>query len=90
MSFIWENGTVRELTAEEVAEQEAKTKAAERKYWSSVPYDDAVNAEIRKEYSESQEFAILRQKEEKPDEYAAYYAYCEGCKALVKAKKSAV
>ena len=37
--------------------------------------------------TESQEFAILRQKDEKPEEYNAYYAYCEACKVFVKAKK---
>ena len=37
--------------------------------------------------TESQEFAILRQKDEKPEEYNAYYAYCEECKDFVKAKK---
>ena len=35
-------------------------------------------------YNISQEFAILRQKDEKPEEYAEYYAYCEECKAYVK------
>lgn len=78
------NGEYIELTAEEVAAMQA----AEREYWQAVPYDEAVNARIRERYSDSQEFAILRQRNEKPDEYAAYYAYCEECKAEVKAKKS--
>jgi hypothetical protein len=83
------DGTVyRDMTAEEIAEMEAQAQNAEREYWVSVPYDEAVNAEIRKKYSESQEFAILRQKEEKPDEYAEYFAYCEECKAFVKSKKA--
>lgn len=82
------DGTVyRDMTAEEIAEMEAQAQNAEREYWASVPYDEAVNAEIRKKYSESQEFAILRQKEEKPEEYEQYYAYCEACKAYVKQKK---
>ena len=75
-----------EYTPEEIAKQQAEQAAAERSYWQSVNYDDAVDAEIRKRYSVSQEFAILRQREEKPDEYAAYYAYCEECKAYVKAQ----
>lgn len=87
MSLIWENGKVREMTTEEIAEREAQIQATEREYWHSVPYDDAVNTEIRKQYSESQEFAILRQKEEKPQEYQRYYDYCETCKAYVKQKK---
>ena len=60
--------------------------AAEREYWASIDYDEAVNAEIRNRYTESQEFAILRQRDEKPDEYAEYYAYCEQCKNFVKEK----
>lgn len=57
-------------------------------YWQSIDYDAAVNAEIRKKYSESQEFSILRQRDEKPEEYKAYYDYCEQCKAYVKEKKN--
>jgi hypothetical protein len=53
-------------------------------YWKSITYEQAVNAEIRKKYSMSKEFAILRQKDEKPEEYAEYFAYCEQCKAYVK------
>ncbi len=61
---------------------------AETEYWQSATYDEAVNAKIRERYTESQEFAILRQKDEKPMEYSTYYAYCEECKAFVKAKKA--
>ena len=83
------DGTIyRDMTPEEVAEMKAQAQSAEREYWASIPYDDAVNAEIRKEYSESQEFALLRQKDEKPEEYGQYYAYCEQCKAFVKSKKA--
>jgi hypothetical protein len=79
-----------EATPEEIAEMKATNAQAEREYWQKVDYDEAVNAEIRKRYSVSQEFAVLRQKDEKPDEYAAYFAYCEECKAYVKAKKQEV
>lgn len=83
----YENGIPFELTPSEVAEMEKQAAQAEREYWQNVPYDEAVDTEIRKRYSISQEFAILRQRDEKPDEYAAYFAYCEECKAYVKAKK---
>lgn len=82
--IIYENGIYRELTAEEVAELKTQTQEAEREYWANISYDEAVNTEIRKKYSESQEFAILRQKDEKPEEYEAYYAYCEECKNYIK------
>ena len=70
----------RDMTEEEVAELDK----AELDYWKSINYEEAVDNEIRKKNSASAEFAILRQKEEKPDEYAKYYAYCEECKAYVK------
>jgi hypothetical protein len=40
-------------------------------------------SEIRKEYDADDELAILRQREEKPTEYAAYNSYVEGCKKAV-------
>ena len=85
---IYENGSYRDLTPEEIAQMQAEQEQAEKEYWQSVSYDDAVNTKIRERYTESQEFAILRQKDEKPEEYNAYYAYCEECKAFVKVKKS--
>lgn len=81
------NGKPIKITQEELAEMQLAQEQAEKEYWANIPYDDAVNAEIRKQYTESQEFAILRQKEEKPQEYAKYYTYCEQCKDYVKSKK---
>ena len=87
---VYENGIYREVTHEEIAEMESAKAQAEREYWESIPYGEAVDNKIRERYSISQEFAILRQRDEKPDEYAAYFAYCEECKSFVKEKKSAV
>lgn len=81
------NGIAIELTPEELAEVEAARQAEEQEYWANVPYDEAVEAEIAEKYTIGQELAIQRQKEEKPEEYAEYYAYCEQCKAYVKSKK---
>lgn len=78
------DGIVRDMTEEEIAQAQAQSEQAEKQYWQSVDYGEAINSEIRKKYTESEEFAILRQKEEKPEEYATYYAYCESCKAYVK------
>lgn len=80
----------REMTPEEITELKAGALKTERQYWLSTPYDEAVNAEIRKRYTESQEFAILRQATAKPEEYEAYFAYCEECKAYVKRKREEV
>lgn len=82
------NGQYVEVTAEEIAEAKAEAEKREVEYWRTVSYDEVVNAKIRERYTDSAEFAILRQKDDKPDEYAAYYAYCEECKAYVKAKKA--
>lgn len=84
---VLENGAYRNMTPEEIA-AEAAIEKMERDYWQSVSYGEAVDAQIRKRYSVSQEFAILRQKDEKPDEYAEYFAYCEECKVFVKNKKN--
>ena len=73
---INDNGIYRDMTPEEIEEIQ--------KQIQPINYNDAVDNEIRKRYSVSQEFAILRQKDEKPEEYAEYYAYCEECKANVK------
>ena len=82
------DGIYRELTPEEIAQIQAEQEQAEKKYWQNIPYEDAVDMKIREKYTASQEFAILRQRDEKPEEYAEYYAYCEECKAFVKSKKN--
>ena len=81
------NKCYRDMTPEEIAEMNAQAEQAEREYWANIPYEEAVEAEIAKHYTIKQELAIQRQKEEKPQEYAEYYAYCEACKEYVKSKK---
>lgn len=49
-------------------------------------YENYVNTLIREKYTLSQELAILRQRDTKPEEYNAYNAYCETCKAQAKLK----
>jgi hypothetical protein len=84
---ICENGIYRDMTEEEIKAMEEQNRLSDLEYWTNVNYDEAVNNEIRKKYTASQEFAILRQKDEKPEEYQEYYNYCEECKAYVKSKK---
>lgn len=81
---IFDGKTYRDMTREEIAEMQEAQERAEREYWQNIDYAEAVDAEIRKRYTESAEFAILRQKDEKTEEYAEYYAYCEECKQTVK------
>lgn len=79
---VLENGIYRELSELEAAEYEKENK--DKSNILMLCYDEAVNLKIRERYTESQEFAILRQKDEKPAEFNEYYAYCEECKNLVK------
>lgn len=56
-------------------------------YVDSVPmptYEQRVQQSIRERYSVDDELAILRQRDTKPDEFAAYYEYAEQCKAQAK------
>lgn len=59
-------------TAEEQAEADMKR------------YELKVEMKIRERYTISQELAVLRQRDSKPEEYAEYNAYCEECKAQAK------
>ena len=68
----------------EVVYRDATQEEAEMMSKCESPYKERVVIRIREKYSVDDEFAILRQKEAKPDEYASYYAYCEECKAYVK------
>ena len=59
-------------TAEELAERKQQK------------YENRVVELLRKKYSLNQELAILRQRNEKPEEYQAYHDYAEQCKATAK------
>ena len=47
-------------------------------------YEQEVTRLIRRRYSLSNELALGRQRDEKPEEWAEYNAYCEECKAEAK------
>ena len=49
-------------------------------------YPNLVSRFIRERYSIDDEMAVLRQKDTKPEEYEAYNAFCEECKAKAKAE----
>lgn len=65
------NGTIREMTAEEVAALKHDI----------PPYKDRIIARIREKYSVDDELAILRQRDTKPEEFAEYNAFVEQIKA---------
>ena len=47
-------------------------------------YGQEVSRLIRERYSLDEEFAISRQRDTKPEEWAEFNAYCEQCKAEAK------
>lgn len=49
-------------------------------------YDELVEKYIREKYTISQEFAVLRQRDEKSDEYLLYYSYAEECKTRARSE----
>ena len=54
---------------------------------TGTSYNEEVNSMIRQRYSLSEELAILRQRDTKPEEFAAYNEYAEYCKVEVKNRK---
>lgn len=60
-----------------------KNKVKEPKTFDTV-YGSMIEKKIRQRYSLSAELAILRQREEKPEEFTQYNAFVEQCKAEVK------
>lgn len=67
-----------------VYEYEAIPEMPEEQPIPEIPYEEQVVAKIRERYSIDDELAILRQRDTKPDEFEAYNAYAEQCKADVK------
>lgn len=53
---------------------------------TDINYNEEVNNMVRQKYSLSEELAILRQRDSKPEEFAAYNEYAEYCKVEVKKK----
>jgi hypothetical protein len=53
---------------------------------TDINYNEEVNNMVRQKYSLSEELAILRQRDSKPEEFAAYNEYAEYCKAEIKKK----
>lgn len=60
-----------------------KNRETHPKSWEEL-YENLIIRKIREKYSVNQELAILRQRDTKPAEFAAYNEYVEQCKAEVK------
>ena len=73
---ILENGVVRDMTPEEIAEFEAMRIAPD--------YKEQIVSAIREKYSINDELAILRQRDSKPDEFKEYFDFVENIKEKLK------
>ena len=69
---INDNGVIREMTAEEIAEYTLVIEP--------IPYEKRVVNRVREVYSVDDELAILRQRDTKPEEFAEYNAFVERVK----------
>ena len=68
----WLNGEMVEMTEKEIAEINEPA--------LSFTYEQRIVLRIRDKYSVDDELAILRQRDTKPDEFAAYNDFVEGIK----------
>ena len=66
--------------------KEIERKLAKLNGTTDALYAQEVERRIRKKYTLSQEMAILRQRDTKPEEFAEYDAFAEQCKAEAKAE----
>ena len=78
-----ENGIANYAIVNGVLVVRDKTAELERNK-NTITYPQLVENKIRKKYSISAEFAILRQRNSKPEEFAEYNAFCELCKSEAK------
>ena len=62
-----------------------KIKETEPKAWIKI-YENLIVQKIRQRYSVNEELAILRQRDEKPEEFKEYHDYVEECKTAAKAE----
>ena len=62
-----------------------KNREKDPKAWQEF-YESEIVRLIRRRYNVNQELSILRQRDEKPEEFAEYSRYVEECKASVKEK----
>lgn len=82
--IITENGTVVNPTEEQLIDAGYEVYVAPEPIPYTPSYEELVEQYISEQYTHTQELAIQRQKESKPEEWQAYYDYCEECKERAK------
>ena len=65
-----------------------ETRLIEKNGILDAMYGERVNALLRERYSLSEELSILRRRDSAPDEFSAYNAYAESCKARAREELS--
>lgn len=73
---INDNGIYREETQEEKQAREQR----ELDFLKTMTYAELVSYFIREKYTQDDEYALLRQRDTKVEEFATYNDYCEECK----------
>lgn len=77
---INDNGVIREMTEEEIAEMQSIV-------IPPLPYEQRVVNRIREVYSVDDELAVLRQRDTKPEEFAEYNNFVEKIKSEERGNK---
>lgn len=80
MKEIIFNATTGEITEREMTPEEITQMEAMQQQQPQISYDQLVSDLIRARYTVDQELAINRQRDTKPEEFQAYFDYCEQCK----------
>lgn len=76
------NFNVTEETIKNQDDEDITQYKAEYILVNSLDKETIVNALIRRQYSLSEELAVLRQRDSKADEFAEYNTFAEKCKTI--------
>lgn len=80
-----ETNVIKEMDSDKEVVEECDTYLCDELDMSETPtYARVVDALIRTRYTISDELSIMRQKEAKPEEFDAYNAFAESCKAIAR------
>lgn len=80
-----ETNVIKEMDSDKEVVEECDTYLCDELDMSETPtYARVVDALIRTRYTISDELSIMRQKEVKPEEFDAYNAFAESCKAIAR------
>lgn len=67
-----------------IKEDKGKVVIVECKVYKDISYEEFINRMVRAKYTIDEEFAVLRQRDTKPEEFKEYNDYVESCKSRAK------